>query len=84
MKTTILTVTLKALTAVLAGALMTACVGGGAEYEDPDFEGPEWEGDCPEPQKMRSLINAAIDYGAPPPPFEIYCPNEYAAMKNLK
>lgn len=83
MKATPANVVLMSLIAVLAGCLMTAC-GGGAVEEDPDLDGPEWEGGCPEPREMLGLINAAIEYGAPPPPFETYCPNEYAAMKKLK
>lgn len=83
MKTSRSSFVLCLLTAVVAGSLMTAC-GGGSVDDDPDFDGPEWEGGCPEPREMRGYINASIEHGSPPPPYEIYCPSEYAAMKNLK
>lgn len=69
------------LALLMATSLLTACGGGD---EDPDFDGPEWEGGCPAPEQMRKEIDAAIVYGAPPPPFKTYCPVEYAAMERLK
>lgn len=66
---------------VVAGVL-AGCGGGGSE--DPDLDGPEWEGACPPPAEMKGLIEASIRDGYPVPPFEQYCPAEYAEMQRLK
>lgn len=66
---------------VTAG-LLTACGGGGDE--DPDFDGPEWEGECPPPLAMKGLLADMARQGIPAPPYEQYCPNEFAQMQALK
>ena len=70
------------LSAALVAVSLSACGGGGDE--DPDFDGPEWEGGCPDPVSMRGEIDAALAAGFPPPPFDEFCPDEYARMKQLK
>lgn len=61
---------------VTAG-LLTACGGGGDE--DPDFDGPEVEGECPPTlENMHNQIEEARRANVPPPPFDQLCPDMYA------
>lgn len=60
----------------IAGGL-AACGGGGGD-EDPDFDGPAWEGDCPSAADMKRLRPQYAANGWPEPPYAEYCPAEYA------
>ena len=58
--------------ALVAAALVSAC--GGADEYDPDFDGPEYEGECIEDPKAREdLARQAREKGWPVPPFEEVC-----------
>lgn len=68
---------------VLAGwfiyaVLLTGCGG----TEDPDFDGPEWEGECPTVEQLKKERHDNIynnPNGWPLPDYETYCPEVWAA-----
>lgn len=67
---------LLAAAALFAAGGLTACGGGGEE--DPDFEGPAWEGECPSGEQMKRERPQYAANGWPEPPYAEHCPVEYA------